>query len=119
MKKLNIYTIEPIPGNAKITASNLTSRRSGEAVRNQFCIRTGTGHRTIFQSYKTVCLVWDTCEKVLTVYPEAFNYSVTTSKYSRYFLEDECGWTSDEVDELRKLEKAESYGRDCPLYIKK
>ena len=80
-----------IPVNAKISVKNLPSPRTGEPVKNQFCISIPLAGITCFQSYDTTCLVYDRECYVLTVYPEAFGYSVTTSKYSRAFLRDEIG----------------------------
>ena len=106
-----------ISGAAKIEVCNLSSPRTGEPVKNQFCIRIPLAGITRFQSYETTCLVYDHNNCVLTVYPEAFGYSVTTSKYSRAFLRDELGLLDSEIDEIRKLAKTESFGRDCPLFI--
>lgn len=106
-----------IPINAKISVKNLSSPRTGEPVKNQFCISVPLAGITCFQSYDTTCLVYDRDCRVLTVYPEAFNYSVTTSKYSRAFLRDEIGLSDSDVDNIRKLAKTESFGRDCPLFI--
>ena len=106
-----------IPGDAKIRVYNLSSPRTGEPVKNQFCISIPAAGITRFQSYNTTCLVYDRDCHVLTVFPEAFGYSVTTSKYSRAFLRDEIGLDDSDVDEIRKLAKIESFGRDCPLYI--
>ena len=106
-----------IPGNAKISVKNLLSSRTGEPVKNQFCISVPLAGITRFQSYNTICLSYDRDCNVLTVYPEAFGYSVTTSKYSRSFLRDEIGLLDSEIDEIRKIAKAESFGRDCPLFI--
>ena len=119
MKRINNYFPEniAIPGDAKITVYNLCSPRTGEPVKNQFCIRVPLAGITRFQSYETTCLVYDYDNRVLTVYPEAFGYSVTTSKYSRSFLRDEIGLDDSTVDNIRKIAKAESFGRDCPLYI--
>lgn len=119
MKCINNYFPEniTIPINAKINVKNLSSPRTGEPVKNQFCISIPLAGITCFQSYDTTCLVYDRECYVLTVYPEAFNYSVTTSKYSRAFLRDELGLSDSDIDEIRKLAKTESFGRDCPLHI--
>ena len=119
MKRINNYFPEniTIPVNAKITVHNLCSPRTGEPVKNQFCISVPLAGITCFQSYDTTCLVYDRECYVLAVYPEAFGYSVTTSKYSRAFLRDEIGITDSDIDDIRKLAKTESFGRDCPLYI--
>ena len=119
MKRINNYFPEniTIPVNAKITVHNLCSPRTGEPVKNQFCINIPLAGITRFQSYETTCLVYDRDCRVLTVYPEAFGYPVTTSKYSRAFLRDEIGLDDSEIDQIRKLAKNESFGRDCPLFI--
>ena len=119
MERINNYFPENvnIPGDAKIRVYNLSSPRTGEPVKNQFCINIPLAGITRFQSYNTVCLSYDRDCHVLTVYPEAFGYSVTTSKYSRSFLRDEIGLDYSDVDQIRKLAKTESFGRDCPLYI--
>ena len=119
MERINNYFPENvnISGNAKISVRNLSSPRTGEPVKNQFCINIPLAGITRFQSYETTCLVYDRDCSVLTVYPEAFGYSVTTSKYSRAFLRDEIGLDDSTVDNVRKLAKTESFGRDCPLYI--
>ena len=119
MKRINNYFPENvnIPGAAKIKVCNLSSTRTGEPVKNQFCIRIPLAGITRFQSYETTCLVYDHNNGVLTVYPEAFGYSNTTSKYSRAFLRDEIGIADSDIDDIRKLAKNESFGRDCPLFI--
>ena len=119
MERINNYFPEniTIPCNAKISVKNLSSPRTGEPVKNQFCISVPLAGITSFQSYETTCLVYDWECRVLTVYPEAFGYSVTTSKYSRAFLRDEIGLDDSDIDNIRKLAKTESFGRDCPLYI--
>ena len=119
MKRINNYFPEnvTISTAAKITVHNLCSSRTGEPVKNQFCINIHLAGITRFQSYNTTCLVYDRDCHVLTVYPEAFGYSVTTSKYSRVFLRDEIGLDDSDIDKIRKLAKTESFERDCPLYI--
>lgn len=119
MKRIYNYSPEnvTIPCNAKINVKNLSSPRTGEPVKNQFCISIPLAGTTQFQSYDTTCLVYDRECYVLTVYPEAFGYPFTTSKYSRIFLRDEIGLADQDVDKIRKLAKTESFGRDCPLYI--
>lgn len=119
MKRINNYFPEnlAISGAAKIDVCNLSSPRTGDPVKNQFCVRIPLAGITRFQSYETTCLVYDRDNRVLTVYPEAFGYSVTTSKYSRSFLRDEIGLSDSDIDEIKKLAKTESFGRDRPLFI--
>lgn len=100
-----------------IKCHNLISSRSGEPIKNQFVIHYPAALVRKFQSYDTICLTWDGDCRVLTVYPEAFGYSNTTSKYSRSFLRDEIGIADSDIDNIRKLAKTESFGRDCPLFI--
>ena len=119
MKRINNYFPENVTifGTAKIKVCNLSSPRTGDPVKNQFCVRIPLAGITRFQSYEITCLVYDHNNGVLTVYPEAFGYSVTTTKYSRVFLRDEIGLDDLDINQIRKLAKTESFGRDCPLYI--
>ena len=119
MERINNYFPEniTIPVDVKISVHNLCSPRTGSPVKNQFVVNIPLAGITRFQSYETTCLVYDWECRVLTVYPEAFGYSVTTSKYSRAFLRDEIGLDDSDVDNIRKIAKTESFGRDCPLYI--
>ena len=105
------------PVTDSIKCHNLISSRSGESVRNQFVISYPCALGRKFQSYDTICLTWDGVSRVLTVYLEAFGSSVTTSKYSRSFLRDEIGLDDSDIDDIRKLAKTESFGKDCPLFI--
>lgn len=119
MERINNYFPEniTIPVNAKVSVRNLSSPRTGGPVKNQFVVNIPLAGITRFQSYETTCLVYDRECYVLAVYPEAFGYSVTTSKYSRSFLRDEIGLDDSDIDQIRKLAKTESFDRDCPLYI--
>lgn len=119
MKRINNYFPESfiIPGNAKIKVYNLASPRTGDPVKNQFCISIPLAGVVRFQSYSTTCLCYDRDTRTLTVYPEAFNRSMTTTKYSKQFLRDELGLSEYDILEVVKMGKTEDYGRDCPLYI--
>ena len=119
MKRINNYFPEniSIPGDAKIEVDNLESPRTGGPVKNQFCINIPLSGLVRFQSYNTTCLIYDRDCRILTVYPEAFNYSRTTTKYSKQFLRDELGLFEDDILEVVRMAKTEDYGRDCPLYI--
>ena len=122
MKRINNYfpqnnNVGYSPVTDSIKCHNLISSRSGEPIKNQFVVSYPAALVRKFQSYDTICLTWDGISRVLTIYPEAFDYSVTTSKYSRLFLRDEIGLSDSDVDEIRKLAKTESFGRDCLLYI--
>lgn len=105
------------PAADAIKVHHLLSPRTGEPVKNQFVIAYHSALVRKFQSYDTICMAWDGCSRVLTVYPEAFGYSVTTSRYSHQFLREELGLTPEEALEVKRLAKTETYGRDCPLFI--
>lgn len=118
MKRIYNYFPEnqTVSATAKISVHNLTSSRSGGAVKNQFIIRHGYDFIS-FQSYNALCLTYDNACRVLTVYPEAFNYSTTTSKYSKKFILEELWLSVSEFEKIKKMAKSEDFGRDCPLYI--
>lgn len=119
MKRINNYFPESltIPASAKIAVYHLSSPRTGEAVKNQFCIRIPLANVIRFQSYDTTCLCYDRDTRILTVYPEAFGYSRTTTKYSKQFLRDELGLAEAQIVDVYRMAKTEDFGRDCPLYI--
>ena len=118
MKVINNYYPESlnIPANAEIRVSNLASPRTGEPVKNQFAIRVPMAGIIKFQSYNTLCASYDRDCRVLTLYPAAFGYSVTTSRYTRVFLENECGLNANEA-RLLFMQNRDNIGEDCPLYI--
>lgn len=107
-------------GNMKrVFCRNLISDRSGEAVRNQFTIVNVFEYTTIysFQSYDTLCMKYDRNNGILTIFPAAFNYSRTTSKYAKKFLIDECFFSAEITKKIIETAKKESYGDDCPLIL--
>ena len=116
-----IYNYYPanisIPGDAKISARNLDSPRTGAPVANQFVIRVGFTGIIRFQYYNSTCMMYDYDCKILTVFPAAFGYSRITSKYSKIFLMEEIGLPVEQVEEISKMAKKEDFGSDCPLYI--
>lgn len=69
----------------------LISKRSGEAVRNQYNIilTTSDSIHYIFQSYESKCaiVIYKNGHRTLVVYPEAF-CSKTTSKYFHTWIQD-------------------------------
>ena len=65
--------------------SNLTSNRSGEAVRNQFCIA-HDGY-TWFQSYDSMIAKWGNNKLVLG---KDWDYSSTTKKYLHQWMNENC-----------------------------
>jgi hypothetical protein len=71
-----------------VKVQNITSERSGEAVRNQFIIK--VGNATYFQSYET--MIAKTEPGKTTLIRGAWDYSCTTSKYLYQFLRDYCGY---------------------------
>lgn len=64
---------------------NLVSKRSGEAVRNQFDIR--DGNNSYFQSYDSLIAKWN--GKNLTI-GRYWDYSMTTLKYFKQWMEESC-----------------------------
>lgn len=86
--------------------TNLTSPRSGGKVANQFNVE----HNGVdyFQSYDTVIARYKPFYLEVT---EDYNYSNTTSKYFKQWLE-QWGYTSSEVDKLKKLLSARNVGAD-------
>lgn len=68
-----------------VHVSPITSPRSGEAVRNQYCIE-GPGY-TAFQSYNSLIAVYQDGQLVLGCH---WNYSVTTAKYLWQWLRENC-----------------------------
>ena len=69
----------------RIHVKNLTSSRSGEAVRNQYVI-TGDYYKA-FQSYDSLIAVYEM--DILTL-GKHWDYSVTTMKYLYQFLQENC-----------------------------
>ena len=122
MERINNYfpqndNVGYSPVTDSIKCHNLISSRSGDSLKNQFVISYPCALVRKFQSYDTICLTWDGVSRVLTVYPEAFGYSVTTSKYSRAFLRDDIGLDDSDIDNIRTIAKTDSFGRDCPHFI--
>ena len=109
MKRIENFFMEnvDIPGNARIFVEPLGA--------NQYCIRIPLEGIYIFQSYESTCAKFYRADGVLVVFPSA-TISKTTSKYFRKFLE-ECGLTDDQILEIKKMVKKESFGKDCPLMI--
>lgn len=84
--------------------TNLTSPRSGGKVANQFNVE----HNGVdyFQSYDTVIARYKPYNLEVT---EDYNYSNTTSKYFRQWLE-QWGFNRNEVDNLKKLLSSSDVG---------
>lgn len=89
----------------------IISKRSGEAVRNQYDIVLTTYDITyhIFQSYETKCAIFTfdmpTTKKTLKVFKDAF-YSQTTAKYFAQWLESMGFYTGFYYDLAKKYFKA-------------
>lgn len=64
---------------------NITSKRSGQAVRNQFTIY--NNGKSYFQSYDSLIAEWDGDKLTLG---RDWDYSVTTMKYLWIWLGNEC-----------------------------
>ena len=76
---------------------NMESPRSGREVANQFVIE--AGREVIFQSYRSVCAVYNRYNKTLTL-GEDWNRSATTRKYFWQFMRNYIYWDID-LKELR------------------
>lgn len=76
--------------------SNLTSPRSGEAVKNQFVIE--DGDTEVFQSYETPIAKKDNEGYTIS---SNYNYSVTTGKYFNQWLRG-WGFNDTEIKSLKK-----------------
>lgn len=70
-----------------MTVKNMLSTRTGKPVANQFVIHDDETGVYTFQSYNSVCAEYDSRRKILTLYDD-FDYSVTTSKYCKSFIEN-------------------------------
>lgn len=93
----------------------LCSPRTGEAVRNQYTIY--NGRTTVFQSYSTICAVFDKSDKTLAIFPAAFYASRTTSRYFAQFLREECNLSGENVKELRKIADNTVFTDSTPLFV--
>lgn len=84
---------------------NLEGTR-GNAVVNQFVIE--EGRKTWFQSYDSIIVEIDRENEKIIVGCD-WDYSRTTTKYLKIFLEQELGLYSEEVEKFKKkLRKAQS-----------
>ena len=79
--------IKTINNPINIHVCPIASPRSGEAVRNQYTIKTPT--LICFQSYDSLIAVYDIETETLTL-GYHFDYSVTTSKYLHEWLKEYC-----------------------------
>lgn len=74
-----------------IKVTNITSKRSGRAVANQFILTIDTtmGRVILFQSYTTpvAMAVYDITHNITYYIATSKNYSRTTSKYQNIFFE--------------------------------
>ena len=66
-----------------IKVNNLCSPSSGREIANQFEIRTNKG--SIFQSYESLCALWNDSNKKI-INERYYKYSSTTSKYMAVFF---------------------------------
>ena len=84
----------------------MLKRPRGTAMVNQLVIN--EGRKTWFQSYDSVIIEIDREYQKITVGRD-WDYSITTTRYLKQFLNEEMQWSSKEVDEFKKkLRKAQS-----------
>ena len=78
----------------------------GTIIRNQFVI--DEGQKIWFQSYDSVIVEIDREHQKITIGRD-WDYSRTTTKYLKVFLNQELYWCGDEVEEFKKkLRKVQS-----------
>jgi hypothetical protein len=78
---------------------NMESPRSGREVANQFVIE--AGREVVFQSYRSVCAIYNRDTKTLTL-GEDWNRSMTTRKYFWQFVRNYLPYYWDiDLKELR------------------
>ena len=75
---------------------NMCSTRTGKPVANQFIIHNDETGVYTFQSYNSVCAEYDSKNTILTLYDD-FDYSVTTAKYCKSFIDDYTPFVVSEV----------------------
>lgn len=68
----------------QIKVRNMRSPRTGNKIANQFVIDTPEGQ--YFQSYETIIAFYENKTGITYLDKDAWNYSVTTSKYRNEFL---------------------------------
>jgi hypothetical protein len=80
----------------KTKVSNLTSKRSGREVSNQFEIQTSEGR--FFQSYDSIIVFIPADRSPIQLDECYWNYSKTTSKYRNEFLRETTKETQAKID---------------------
>ena len=70
-----------------VKISNLSSPRTGKPVSNQFVVE--SSRYSFFQSYESLIGVYDKNERSITL-GQAWNYSKTTLKYLKMWLESDA-----------------------------
>lgn len=73
--------------NTIFKVSPLVSSRTGEPVKNQYCVHSPAFLDCYFQSYDSLIAYYDASNKILTL-GWNWNYSVTTLKYLRQFMKE-------------------------------
>lgn len=87
-----------------IKVENMISERSGRAVPNQFVIITDS--EITFQSYESIVAIYNRQTKVVKIYNSVANFSRTTAKYFRQFLDVYIPFLFSEGKELKQIIKA-------------
>ena len=83
--------------------------KSGRAVANQFVIK--DDNRKVFQSYDSTIIEIDRELQKITVGRD-WDYSITTTRYLKQFLNEEMTWSSKEVEEFKKKLRKSQYSDD-------
>lgn len=79
-----------------VEVTQMTSQRTGEAVRNQFIIRTNKGR--YFQSYRSIIAFIPRNGGKIQLDKHYWDYSVTTSRYRNDFLRETTKETQRKID---------------------
>lgn len=79
-----------------MTVKNMFSPRTNKPVANQFIIHDDETDVYTFQSYNSVCAEYDSKSRMLTLYDD-FDYSTTTSKYCKSFIDYYTPFNASEI----------------------
>ena len=76
---------------------NMLSNRSHKPVANQFKITMQNGHE-VFQSYETIICIKDPRNNEIYLDKHSWDYSNTTSRYRKFFLQEDTKTTRDKIN---------------------
>ena len=76
---------------------NMLSNRSNKPVANQFKITMQNGLE-VFQSYETIIVIKDKKNNEIYLDKDAWDYSNTTSRYRKFFLQEDTKTTREKIN---------------------